>query len=153
MNKMPPNEKIYEAFSAIADNRVVMDIDTAKVISSNNAKEYLVTWRDDIYTSNDNASYWGGYAGYPIIAVLILQGKLSLDHTIIKYFKGINWTELNAKYKGKYASAVSEIMDSLAAKGINGTAIDKNVKTVYNQIKLLNITCKRSSLKPPKSNK
>lgn len=152
MNKMPPIEKIHEAYSAIADNRVIIDNDTAKVTSSNYVKEYTVTWKDNIYTSNDNASYWNGYAGYPIIAVLMLQGKLKLNHSIVKCFKGINWTELNAKHKANYAKAVSEIMDRLKASEIDCDTITMEINEVYKQIELLNITCKRSSIKPPKSN-
>lgn len=151
MNKMPPIEKIHEAYSAIADNRVIISTDSAKVISSNHGKEYTVTWKDGIYTSNDNASYWGGYAGYPMIAVLMLQGKLKLDRSIAEYFKGVNWTELNAKHKAKYAKAVSEIMDELKSRGIDCDAINKNVNEVYTQIELLDISCKRSSVKPPRS--
>jgi hypothetical protein len=151
MNKMPPIEKIHEAYSAIADDRVVIGDGSAKAISSNRAKEYAVTWKDGIYTSNDNASYWGGYTGYPIIAVLMLQGKLPLDRSIAEHFKGIDWTKLNAKYKGKYVKAVSEIIDGLRAKGIDCGAINKNVDEVYHQIDLLDITCRRSSIKPPKS--
>lgn len=151
MNKMPPIEKIYEAYSAIADNRVVISNDTAKVMSSNYAKEYTVTWKDGIYTSNDNASYWGGYAGYPMIAVLMLQGKIKLNRSIAEYFKGIDWTKLNSKYKAKYAKAVSEIMDGLKAGGIDCDGIAREVKEVYKQIEVLNITCRRSSVKPPKS--
>jgi len=151
MNKIPPIEKIYEAYSAIADNRVVIGEDSAKIVSSNHAKEYIVTWKDGIYTSNDNASYWGGYAGYPIIAVLMLQGKLKFDRSIGDHFKGVNWTELNAKYKAKYAKAVTEIMDGLKANGIDCDAINKNVNEVYEQIKLLDISYKRSSTKPPRS--
>lgn len=150
MNKMPPIEKIYEAYSAVADNRVVMDEDSAKVESSNHTKKYIVTWKDGIYTSNDNASYWGGYAGYPMIAVMMLQGKLTLDRSIAEYFKGINWVELNAKYKAKYAKAVSEIMEELKAEGVDCDAIYNHVNEVYRQIEVLDITCKRSSVKPPK---
>ncbi len=152
MNKMPLMEKIHEAYSAIADNRIVIGNDTAKVMSSNYAKEYTVTWKDGIYASNDNASYWGGYAGYPIIAVIMLQGKLRLNRSIAEYFKGINWTELNSKHKANYRKAVSEIMDGLKAHGINCDAIIKEVNEVYKQIELLNITCRRSSIKPSKSN-
>ncbi|KPU43245.1 hypothetical protein OXPF_32590 [Oxobacter pfennigii] len=152
MNKMPPIEKIHEAYSAIADNRVAVGNGTAKVTSSNYSKEYTVTWEDGIYTSNDDASYWGGYAGYPIIAVLMLQGKIKLNHSIVKYFKGINWTELNANHKANYAKAVSEIMAGLKMNGIDCDAIAEEINEVYKQIELLNITCKRSSIKPPKSN-
>lgn len=152
MDKMPHIEKIHEAYSAIADDRVVIGNDTAKVTSSNYAKEYTVTWKDGIYASNDNASYWGGYAGYPIIAVLMLQGKIKLNRSIVEYFKGINWTELNSKHKANYTKAVSEIMDGLKADGIDCDFITKEVNEVYKRIELLNITCRRSSIKPPKSN-
>ncbi len=59
MKKFPPIEKILEAYTAIADGHVKLENDQALVTSS-----------------NDNASYWQGYLGYPGIAVLMLQGKL-----------------------------------------------------------------------------
>lgn len=151
MNKMPPIEKIYEAYSAIADNRVKLGVESAKVTSSNHAKEYIVTWNNGIYTSNDNASYWGGYAGYPMISVLLLQGKLDLDLSICNNFAGINWTELNAKYKSKYTKAVAEIIDNLKAIGVDCDIINTNIAKIYRQLESLDISCKRSSTRPPKS--
>jgi hypothetical protein len=145
--KLPPIEKIYESYSAAADNRVSFQGNSAKVISSSCAKEYTVTWDDEVYTSNDNASYWQGYAGYPMIAVLMLQGKLSLNKEIAEYFKGINWTELNAKYKGKYSKAVEEILNELKIKGIDCSLITSEVNKVYDEIKELNIKTKRSKIK------
>lgn len=76
MKKFPPIEKILEAYTAIADGHVKLENDQALVTSSNEAKTYIVTFHDNTYTSNDNASYWQGYLGYPGIAVLMLQGKL-----------------------------------------------------------------------------
>lgn len=151
MKKMPPIEKIYEAYSAIADGRVTLNEDSAKVASSNCEKMYTVTWKDDVYTSNDNASYWQGYAGYPMIAVLMLQGKLILNMDIADYFKGINWTELNKKYKSKYAIAAQEIMDGLKEKGIDCDKIILEAQKVYSQIEKLEVSCKRSSIRQPKS--
>ena len=90
MKKLPPVEKIYEAYSAISDKRVVMEENSAKVFSSDKSKEYTVTWNDDIYSSNDNASYWQGYAGYPMIAVLMLQNRISSDSSVTEFFKNIN---------------------------------------------------------------
>ncbi|MBE6082789.1 MAG: hypothetical protein E7205_08910 [Tissierellaceae bacterium] len=150
MEKLPPIEKIYEAYSAIADNRVTLMKESAVVLSSNREKEYTVTWENGVYTSNDNASYWRGYAGYPIIAVLMLQKKLSLNSDIIDYFKGINWTELNKKYKAKYSEAVEEVMDNLNRKNVNVSKIKEEVEKVYEEIKALNIICRRSSARPPK---
>ena len=85
--KMPPIEKIHEAYSAIADGRITIKEEEAEVVSSDLSKIYVVRWKDGVYSSNDNASYWKGYAGYPIIAVLMLQKKLSLDKEIADYFK------------------------------------------------------------------
>lgn len=151
MKKLPPIEKIHEAYSAIADGRVTLMEEQASVFSSNRAKEYTVTMKDGIYTSNDNASYWQGYAGYPIIAVLMLQDKLTFNVIIADYFKGINWTELNIKYKSKYKKAVAEIMDGLQERNVDCDEINSEVEKVYREIGALSITCKRSSKKPPSS--
>lgn len=86
MEKMPPVEKIYEAWSAVADGRVTIDDAARKatVVSSDRTREYTVSWSDDgsVYNSNDNATYWRGYAGYPVIAVMMMQGRL--PSTVLK---------------------------------------------------------------------
>lgn len=69
--------------------------DQAEVTSSNGAKTYTVNWDDDVYHSNDNASYWQGYAGYPVIAVLMLQEKLPYDQKLANNFANVNWNEIN----------------------------------------------------------
>jgi hypothetical protein len=99
---LPPKEKIYEAYSAIADGRVNMFDGYASVSSSDRKKQYTVEWNEDVYSSNDNASYWQGYMGYPVIAVLMLQGRISCDSAVAEYFADINWKELNTQYKNQY---------------------------------------------------
>lgn len=42
MEKLPPLQKVYEAWSALADGRVEMGEDEATVTSSNGAKHYTV---------------------------------------------------------------------------------------------------------------
>ena len=151
MTKLPPVEKIYEAYSALSDSRVIMEENSAKVFSSDKSKEYTVTWNENIYSSNDNASYWQGYAGYPIIAVLMLQKKLLFDDSFTDFFKNINWKELNAKYKGKYSKAVDEIMEGLKNSGVDTDKIYRKTEEIFEELKNLDIKCKRSSLRPPKS--
>lgn len=146
MNKLPPIQKIHEAYSAIADGRVKFDGERAEVVSSDRKKRYTVTWEGDLYTSNDNASYWQGYAGYPMIAVLMLQGRLPLDRQIAGYFKGINWTELNARYKAKYDRAVAEVMGRLREEGVDTARVDEEVNRVYSALKELDISTKRSRI-------
>lgn len=148
--KMPPIEKIHEAYSAIADGRITIKEEEAEVVSSDLSKIYVVRWKDGVYSSNDNASYWKGYAGYPIIAVLMLQKKLSLDKEIADYFKGIAWKQLNTKHKNKFAEAVKEIMDGFLTEGINCDKINKEIQKVYQEIEGLTISTKRSALRPPK---
>lgn len=109
MKKMPPIEKVYEAWTAIADDRIEMKDGEAVVKSSDGAKSYTVRFHGDQYSSDDNATFWQGYPGYPVIAVLMLQGRLPLDRDEIKQWGDINWTELNKKHRNKYASAVEEI--------------------------------------------
>jgi hypothetical protein len=150
MGKIPPIEKIHEAYSAIADERIVMGEESAEVLSSDYSKKYIVTWQDNVYTSNDSASYWQGYAGYPMIAILMLQGKITLNRTIADHFKGINWKKLNAEHKAKYKEAVKFILDNLQQKGVDCDIINTEVKKVYEEIKMLDIKCKRSSVRSPR---
>ena len=43
MEKLPPLQKVYEAWSSLADGRVEMGEDEATVTSSNGAKHYTVS--------------------------------------------------------------------------------------------------------------
>lgn len=144
MDKMPPVEKIYEAYSAIADGRVVMENEAARVVSSEHTKVYTVKWTDGIYYSNDSASYWQGYAGYPIIAVLMLQGKLKFDRSTADFFKGIDWKELNIRYKSKYDQAAKEVFNAMKAKGVDINEVRERAEEIYRQLESLDITIKRN---------
>ena len=86
-----------------------------------------------------------------MIAVFMLQKKLSFDNSVAEFFKNINWKELNTKYKGKYSKAVDEIMEKLKNSGIDTDKIYKETENIFEELKNLDIQCKRSSLRPPKS--
>ncbi len=148
MKKMPPIQKILEAYTAIVDKHVELKNNEALVTSSNDAKTYTVSWDDDIYHSNDNATYWQGYAGYPIIAVLMLQEKIPFDQKLADNFASVNWNELNAKFKRNYAKAASEVIKE---KGLDEKEVMGELEKVYGALKDLPITIKRGSLRPPKA--
>lgn len=149
MKKLPPIEKIYEAWSAIADDRVIMREGRATVCSSNRAKEYIVSWAGNVYSSNDNATHWQGYAGYPVIAVLMLQGLLPLDRDIAALFVGINWTEANAAAKRDYAKAVETVFAQLQCDEEKQSAARLENIRVYDALKALNIEITRSAPRKP----
>lgn len=147
MKKFPPIEKILEAYTAIADNHVKLENDQALVTSSN--ETYTVTFHDNTYTSNDNASYWQGYLGYPGIVVLMLQGKLPYDKELAQQFAGVDWNKINQEYKRNYAQAADTVM---TAKGIGKKKAETELHHVYDTLKQLPINVKRGSLRPPKAN-
>ncbi len=113
--KVPPIEKIPEAYSAIIDNRIMLHDNDAIVKSSDMTKEYYVKWKDNIYYSNDNATYWQSYPGYPIIAVLMLQNKLPLDMMVAEKFKGINWNIINKENKRDYQKSLNQVLSDISS--------------------------------------
>ncbi|MBW0439720.1 hypothetical protein KDY99_01020 [Lactobacillus gasseri] len=150
MKKLPPIQKILEAYTAIVDKHVNLTKDQAEVASSNGAKTYTVNWDDNEYHSNDNATYWQGYAGYPVIAVLMLQGKLPFNQKLADNFKSVNWNEIYSKFKRNYAKAATEVIKK---KGLDENEVMAELGAVYEDLKKLPITIKRGSLRPPKARK
>lgn len=140
MKKMPPKEKVIEAWTALVDGRVTLHDGYADVKSSDDAKQYVVRFSGDTFTSDDNATYWRGYPGYPVIAVLMLQGRLPYDKKEAGKWKDVNWKAINTKYKNNYAAAVEEVAKE---KGIDLNATESAVDTVMKALENLPITIKR----------
>lgn len=132
--KIPPKSKIYEALSVIADKRIKMEQHTAKIKSSTKEKEYAVEWKDNQISSNDNASIWQKYPGYPILAVWMQKKILVFDQEIANYFKEINWHDLNKKNKRDYDKSVNDVLNKLVVKGIDTEYIEEQVDQIYDQI-------------------
>lgn len=143
MRKLPPPEKAAEAYSAIADGRVTLFAaeERAEVISSDGEKKYAVAWRGNVYTSTDNATRWQGYAGYPVLAVLMLQGRLPLDREVAALFSGINWTELNRKHRRDYAAALDAVV---RARNMDAAAVRAAMNQVFERLSALDVEIRRS---------
>lgn len=141
IQKFPPIEKIPEAYTAIEDNRIEIFNDYAVVKSSNLEKEYLIKWKDHLYFSNDNSTYWQGYVGYPVIAVLMFQKKLSLNRDVSKYFRNINWNKLNKENKRDYKKSLEQILFNVSIE--EKELINQEIIKVYEEIKRLNIKLTR----------
>lgn len=143
-----PLEKIYEAWSAVADGRVKIASGsntgegTAEVISSSGEKTYQIKWKDGgkVFSSTDNATVWRGYPGYPIIAVLMELHILPYSESIGKQYKDINWTEINKAKKGKYAEALAEVEKS---RDIDSESNRLEAVKTYDALYALGITVKR----------
>lgn len=109
MEKLPPVEKVFEAWTAIVDDRVRLFANHADVDSSDGTKGYVVRFDGDRYSSDDNATFWRGYAGYPVLAVMMLQGRLPFDKKEAEKWRDVNWKAINTRYRNNYAKAVEEI--------------------------------------------
>lgn len=140
--KMPPKAKVYEALSAVADQRVTITGPTAaKAQSSSHKKIYDVVWSEDLreITSNDNASRWQGYIGYPIIAVLLKIRKLSFNIHIAELLAGVPWQALNDQFKRDYDKAINHVFDQIEEKGGNRMEIVQEVEKIYKQLGALGL--------------
>lgn len=140
MKKMPPLEKIYEAWTALVDDRVKINDGQADVSSSDGEKSYVVKFSGNQYASDDNATFWRGYPGYPVIAVLMKQGKLPYDAEEANNWKNINWTRLNKSHKNNYAEAVAEVAEE---RGIDMQKAQETAMKVLDQLKELPLEIKR----------
>lgn len=148
MMKLPPLEKIPEALSVLADKRYAIYEDHADIISSNHAKTYTVLFDGTTYASNDSATYWQGYPGYPIIAVWFLQELLPVPNHILPYFKGIDWHKRNEKHKRRYAQALQEVLEEQQLSEEEMMIIKASIQHIYELLSTLFYTIKRNTKKP-----
>jgi len=142
MEKMPPFEKIHEAWSALADGRVTMapEENRAAVRSSNGEREYTVTWDGDTYMSGDSASVWQGYPGYPVIAVLMLQGRIPYDSEAAGWFSGVDWNDLNKTTGRNYAESVNRIVRE---RGLDEARVKETAQRAWEALRALDLTVRR----------
>lgn len=140
--KTPPKIKVLEALGSIADGRIkFVSEKEAHVTSSSGDKEYIVKFdiSKNQINSTDNGSVYKGYLGYPSIAVLMLKNILPFSESIANALKGIEWKQLNEKYKAYWKTefVVKKIAEK---KGVTPEEIDEFAKNVIEEIKKLHYT-------------
>ncbi|MGA8641045.1 hypothetical protein [Candidatus Binatus sp.] len=138
--KMPPLIKVYEALGAIGDGRVrIKDERRATVTSSDGSKTYEVETSADgrEIASNDNASYWQGYVGYPAIAVLIARGFYRPPANVTDALAGVAWKELNRKYKNDWAKTIAEVEKEIEQGGHDPDAVRSEAEAVMSFMRAL----------------
>lgn len=151
--KSPPKAKIYEALSAVADGRVtLMGGEQAEVVSSDDTKTYHVEWSPDLdrITSNDNAWSWQGYMGYPIIAVLMLLGKLEYKTEVANFLAGVPWKQINRRFRNDYTRAVDSVLDALETEGTPRQVVEDEVDRIMADIEDLKLEKLPRRKRPPK---
>ena len=112
--KKPSITKIYEAIGAMADGRVKVSGNGAKVYSSTRNKFYAVTYDPATYQimSNDNTSYWKNELGYPAIAYLMSIKELPYEESVGNILRGIAWKDINQQFKNDFEKALQFVLSS-----------------------------------------
>src|SRR6266576_296456 len=139
--KLPPLIKVYEALGAIGDGRVrIVDSRRAEVVSSDGSKTYHVETSDDgrEISSNDNASYWQGYLGYPAIAVLLMRGLYPVRTDVVGALTGIAWKELNRQFRN-YSRTIEEVLRRAEARGLDRGIIEAEADAVLSALRALEL--------------
>ena len=143
--KQPPIAKLYEAYSAIADQRVQQLDETHWQITSSDTAQYYTVISSDAaqpFSSNDNATYWQGYAGYPILAVWLALGILPINQQVLPAFEKINWHARNEAVHNHYEQAINQFLseqtDDMAK------AIQQSLADQMSQLATFDFTIKRN---------
>ena len=141
--KLPPKVKVLEALGCIADSRIkVINENTARIKSSNLDKEYTVRLYLDkkkVY-SDDNASKFKHYIGYPIIAFLLFKGIIKQDKEtkkLIPLLKGIKWHDLNDKFKRDYDKTMNYVIELCEKKGFSRQEVMSIIDRIMKELKEL----------------
>ncbi|MFA7244488.1 MAG: hypothetical protein WC080_04350 [Patescibacteria group bacterium] len=149
--KLPPKIKIYEALGSIADNRVHINGNSAKVYSSDGLKYYDVVYNPDSHSimSNDNGSYWQGYLGYPSIAFLMLSSVIKYDETEAEAFRDIEWKKINTKFKNDFDKTIEFIFSQKITDKNIQQKISADANKILSDIENLDLNLLGKRAKPP----
>ena len=119
--KLPPIEKIPEAYGAIADGRVTMKDSAADVVSSDGTKTYHVRWNGNLYSSDTFYDAAGRNARFGKMGILAVEMEAA----------GLYCT---AAYAGKRALAICSISDNLVTG--EELSADERQTTFTNMMKI-----------------
>ncbi len=149
--QLPPKIKVHEALGCIADGRIELDGNEAKVYSSSRGKFYTVRYDPDknAIMANDNGSYWVGYLGYPSIAFLMVRGVIHYGQKFAEALKEIKWKDINTKFKNDFVKTEKYILDIVKKRGMSGDKLNKEIDYIYEQLRKLNIEILGERTIPP----
>ncbi len=154
--KPTPRIKLYEALGAVADGRVEVGADdTGRVRSSDGAKVYEVRYdaAAGAIMTNDNASYWQGYLGYPGVAYLLARGVLQCDKQATEALRDIAWKALATQYRNDWDAVEAQVRQKLAAGGFDLAWFDRQLDELARELGALRLVKLGTRMPPPKAKK
>jgi len=149
--KLPPEIKIYEALSAVADNRIEVRGNDAMVHSARSDAPYQVHYNPDRQEimSNDKGAFWQRYVGYPAIAFLLKSGVIQYDQIYAAALSGLNWKEIKSQFGEDYERTAEHVHELLRQKGISIDGFAMEIDKIAVQIEKLDLSMYGAPAKPP----
>lgn len=151
---VPHISKVYEALTAIADNRFELISNTElKLYSSSRGKYYTVTYDPTTQQimSNDNTAYYTHSVSYPMLTLLMLRGDLPYDPTLLKPLSNIIWKDIMTKHKNDYDAGIAEVLSSLNNKGVGIESLQSKISVIYELSCKLHLSPLGKRIPPPKA--
>ena len=147
--KHPPIIKIYEALGSVADGRVEVSGNSAKVHSSSGNKFYTVTYDTGSQSImvNDNGSFYKGYLGYPAIAFLMMIGELKYSPSVAEKLKGVAWKDINQKFKNDFDKTLAYILEEKTPE--DRVALQEEVEKIDEQLQAKSYNLLGTKTQPP----
>jgi len=150
---LPPHiSKIYEALTAIADDRIkLMSDNSASVTSSSRGKSYTVAFdpQTNSITSNDNTAFYTGSVSYPMVALLMYKGIVNYNHSLLSPLSNIVWKDIMQKYKNDYDKGIEYVLSELSTKEIDIIEIRLEIDAIYKKVCALKLKKLQPRLPPP----
>lgn len=149
--KNPPRIKIYESLGCIADGRIKVDGNSAKVWSSSGNKYYTVKFDPSTMAimSNDNWSYRQGYLGYPSIAYLMVKKYIEYSEVYGERLRWIARKDINTLNHNNYDKTIAYVDDLLMKMWVNIERFKEYQKRLEKAIADLNLSLLWEKAIPP----
>lgn len=150
--KKPHISKIYEALTAISDERIeLMGKNKARCYSSSKGKFYEIESDPETNSimSNDNTAFYTDAVSYPMISLLMLKGKISYEPKLLDLLKGIIWKDIMQKFKNDYDKGIDFVLADLRSKGIDVDFIQVEINKIYEVVSNLQLNYLGAKIKPP----
>ena len=131
--KKPHISRIYEALTAIADNRIEINGNRAKCYEFGNDRVYDIQYDpvNGSIMSNDNAAFYTYSLSYPIIAYLMLIGKIPYQKKLLEIFKDVCWKDINQHFKNNYDKSIRFVLEGFKKEGQDIDFIKMEIKGTY----------------------
>jgi|ERR1019366_10315118 hypothetical protein len=150
--KSSPIIKVYEALGSLADGRIELEGNSAKVYSSSRNKFYDVVYEpnQNAIATNDNGSFWVGYLGYPGITFLLAKRIVKYDPRLAEYLKGFAWKDINQMFKNDFDKTQAYIDQQVNEKyHINIDDFHQSLRAILKEVDDLELNKLPSVKRPP----